>query len=351
MTIHVGVIGYGLAGRIFHTPFVSNAPGLTLTTVVSSDPAKVHRDYPGIQVVPTVAELLADPTIQLVVVATPNTTHADFARQAIQAGRHVVVDKPFTITSREADELIALAKQHQVLLSVYQNRRFDNDFQTIRQLLAAGTLGEINTYEVHYDRYKPVVEGKWRDQELPGSGVLYDLGAHLIDQALVLFGLPETVWANVLVQRERAQVDDYFHIVLGYPLTSVILHAGTMVRASGPHFQVHGATGSFIKYGMDAQEDALFAGVRPGSSGWGADSEPFYGTLTTDTGGLSVSGKVATLPGNYSAFYQQMAEAISDGKSVPVDPQESRNVIRIIELAGQSQREQRVVLFQENATE
>jgi scyllo-inositol 2-dehydrogenase (NADP+) len=349
MPINVGVIGYGLAGRIFHTPFVTSAPGLTLTTVVSSDPTKVHRDYPDVNVVATVPELLADPTIGLVVVATPNTTHADFARQAMLAGKHVVVDKPFTIDTREADELIALARQQGVLLSVYQSRRFDNDFQTIRQLVASDVLGAINTYEVHYDRYKPAVGEKWRDQELPGSGVLYDLGAHLIDQALVLFGLPETVWANVRAQRTGAQVDDYFHIVLGYPATAAILHAGSIVRASGPHFQLHGAKGSFIKYGLDSQEEALFAGLRPGSPGWGADPVAMYGELTVDAGTLPVTGKVTTLVADYTAFYQQMAEAIAEGKPVPVDPQDSRNAIRVIELARQSQQEQRVVPFQANA--
>jgi scyllo-inositol 2-dehydrogenase (NADP+) len=345
MSINVGVIGYGLSGRIFHTPFVTSAPGLQLTTVVSSDPAKVLRDYSEVRVVPTIAEMLADSTIGLVVVATPNTTHADFARQAILAGKHVVVDKPFTITSHEADELIALAEQHQVLLSVYQNRRYDNDFQTIRQLLASGVLGAINTYEVHYDRYKPLVGEQWRDQALPGSGVLYDLGAHLIDQALLLFGQPETVWASVRTQRGGARIDDYFHIVLGYPETDVILHAGALVRATGPHFQIHGAKGSFIKYGMDSQEEALFAGLRPGSQGWGADPEALYGHLTMEVGTLPITGTVTTLAGNYTMFYQQMAEAIAQGTSVPVDPRDSRNVIRVIELARQSQQEQRVVTY------
>lgn len=345
MAINVGVIGYGLAGRIFHTPFVTNAPGLQLASVVSSDAAKVLRDYPEVRVVPTVAELLADSTIGLVVIATPNTTHTEFARQAILAGKHVVVDKPFTITSREADELITLAEQHHVLLSVYQSRRYDNDFQTIRQLLASGTLGTVNTYEVHYDRYKPLVGEQWRDQPLPGSGVLFDLGAHLIDQALLLFGHPKTVWASVRAQRADARIDDYFHIVLGYPETDVILHAGSLARAPGPHFQIHGAKGSFIKYGMDSQEDALFAGLRPGSEGWGADTPALYGDLTIEIGELPMTGKVTTLAGDYTLFYQQMAEAIISGASVPVDPQDSRNVIRVIELAQQSQQEQRVTSF------
>jgi scyllo-inositol 2-dehydrogenase (NADP+) len=345
MAINVGVIGYGLSGRIFHTPFVTSAPGLQLATVVSSDAAKVLRDYPEVRVVSTVAELLADSTIGLVVVATPNTTHVEFARQAILAGKHVVVDKPFTISSHEADELIALADQHHVLLSVYQNRRYDNDFQTIRQLLASGALGAINTYEVHYDRYKPLVGEQWRDQPLPGSGVLYDLGAHLIDQALFLFGHPRSVWASVQAQRAGARIDDYFHIVLGYPQTDVILHAGSMVRAPGPHFQIHGAKGSFIKYGMDSQEDALLAGSRPGELGWGADMPAFYGELTIEVGELPVTGKVTTLAGDYTLFYRQMAEAITTGSSVPVAPRDSRNVIRVIELAQQSRQEQRAITF------
>ncbi len=345
MTVSVGLVGYGLAGAVFHAPLITRVAGLTLAAVVSSDAAKVQRDYPGMRVEPSLERLLADETITSVVIATPNTTHVDFARQAILAGKHVVVDKPFTIHAAEADELIALAQQHHVLLSVYQSRRWDNDFLTIRHLLATHLLGEISTYEGHYDRFRPEVADRWRDQALPGSGMLYDLGSHLIDQALTLFGLPTTVRADVQALRPGAVVDDYFHLTLGYPRLNVILHSGIIVREPGPRFQIHGTKGSFIKYGLDSQEDALKAGQRPGAPGWGADNAADYGRVTLDVGGITINGTIPTLRGGYEGFYQSWAAAISDGQPVPVDPVDSRNVIRVIECALQSQAEQRTIPF------
>jgi scyllo-inositol 2-dehydrogenase (NADP+) len=214
-------------------------------------------------------------------------------------------------------------------------------------VLETGLLGEIATYEAHYDRYRPIVHDRWRDKALPGSGTLYDLGAHLIDQALFLFGTPETVWGEVRAQRKGAVTDDYFHLVLAYPQTAVILHAGSLVREPPPHFQLHGSKGSFIKYGLDSQEDALKAGKRPGDPGWGQDEARFYGELTTDVGELTIHSKVTTLPGHYEAFYQGMVEAIMQGKPAPVAPEDARNTILGIECALRSQREQRVIAFQE----
>ena len=273
MTIHVGLVGYGMSGSVFHAPLIEYIPGLTLKTVVSSDPAKVQRAFPTISVVPTLDDLLIDKDISLVVIATPNQTHYPLAKQALAAGRHVVVDKPFVVSSQQADELIALAQTHHVLLSVYQNRRWDNDFLTLRHLLETHVLGDISTYEAHYDRYRPVVRNRWREEAGPGTGVLYDLGAHLIDQALVLFGMPATVWADIRAQRVSAKTDDYFHLVLGYPECAVILHSGSLVRESGPHFQVHGSKGSYLKYGLDPQEDALKVGQLPNDSMWGLEQE------------------------------------------------------------------------------
>ena len=343
MTIHVGLVGYGMSGSVFHAPLIEYLPELTLKTVVSSDPAKVQRTYPMVSVVPTLDLLLTDTDISLVVIATPNETHYALAKQALEAGKHVVVDKPFVLSSMQADELIALAHAHHVLLSVYQNRRWDNDFLTIRYLLETGVLGSISTYESHYDRYRPVVRNRWREQAIPGSGILYDLGAHLIDQALVLFGLPATVWADIRAQRVGAKTDDYFHIVLGYPERVAILHAGSLVRESGPHFQVHGSKGSYLKYGLDPQEDALKAGRLPNEPTWGRENEAMYGELTMSVGELAVKGKVPTLPGHYEAFYEGIVETIMYGKQVPVSPEDARNTIRVIEAARRSHEEQRTL--------
>ena len=346
MAIRVGLVGYGMAGSVFHAPLITSVEGLTLATVVSSNAAKVQQDYPDMDVVSTLAELLARDDIELVVIATPNGTHYEFARQALEAGKHVVVDKPFTIHTSEAEELIELAQRKQVVLSTFQNRRWDNDFLTIRALLKTGLLGELSTYEAHYDRFRPVVRNRWREQALPGSGMLYDLGAHLIDQALVLFGTPQTVLADVRAQRPGAVTDDYFHILLTYPQQQmVILHSGSIVRELPPHFQLHGNKGSFIKYGLDSQEDALKAGKRPGDAGWGQDDASQYGTLTTDVGNITIEGKVPTLPGHYEAFYQGIVAAITQGSPAPVNPHDARNTIRIIECALQSSNVLRAIAF------
>ncbi len=345
MTIYVGLVGYGMSGSVFHAPLIEYLPELTLKTVVSSDPTKVQRTYPMVSVVPTLDLLLTDTEIALVVIATPNETHYALAKQALEAGKHVVVDKPFVLTSQQADELIALAHAHHVLLSIYQNRRWDNDFLTIRYLLETDVLGSVSTYEAHYDRYRPMVRNRWREQAILGSGILYDLGAHLIDQALVLFGMPASVWADIRAQRVDAKTDDYFHIVLGYPECVAILHSGSLVRESGPHFQVHGSKGSYLKYGLDPQEDALKAGQRPNDPAWGRENEAMYGELTTSVGDLAVKGKVPTLPGHYEAFYVGIIEAITQGKQVPVLPEDARNSIRVIEAARRSHEEQRTLVL------
>lgn len=345
MAIRVGLVGYGLAGSVFHAPLIESVEGLSLAAIVTSQAEKVKRDYPDVGVVPAFEELLGRDDIGLVVIASPNVTHHDFARRALEAGKHVVVDKPFVIHAAEADDLIELARRREVVLSVFQNRRWDNDFLTVRHLLESGLLGEVTTYECHYDRFRPEVQKRWREEPLPGSGSLYDLGAHLVDQALVLFGTPESVWGDVRAQRPGAQVDDYFHLVLGYGRRRVILHAGSLVRETPPRFQLHGNKGSFIKYGLDPQEDQLKAGMRPGDAGWGEDEAALYGDLTIDIGDLVVKGKITTLGGHYEAYYQGMVEAITRGSPAPVAPGDARNTIRVIECALQSQQEQRVIAF------
>lgn len=347
MTIRVGLVGYGLAGSVFHAPLIGSVEGLSLVAIVTSQAERVMRDYPQVEVVPAFERLLERDDIDLVVVASPNVTHYKLARLAVETGRHVVVDKPFTIHAVEADDLIELARRQHVVLSVFQNRRWDNDFLTVRHLVSSGLLGEITTYESHYDRFRPAVQYRWKDQPTPGSGTLYDLGPHLIDQALLLFGTPRTVWADVQAQRDGAQIDDYFHIVMGYERLRVILHAGSLVRETPPRYQLHGSRGSFIKYGLDPQEDQLKAGMRPGDAGWGRDDAALYGDLTIDAGGLEIKGNVTTLDGRYEAYYQSIVEAITQGKPAPVAPEDARNVIQVIKCALQSQEEQRVIAYDE----
>jgi scyllo-inositol 2-dehydrogenase (NADP+) len=341
--IGVGLVGYGLSGSVLHAPLIDAEERLRLVVVASRRSGRIQSDFPGVRVVATSAELLEDPAVELVVVAAPNTVHHELAGAALRAGRHVVVDKPFVNQTAEADELIALAQAEGRLLSVFQNRRWDNDYLTIERCVRADLLGRVSSYVARYDRFRPHPKGSWREQDQPGSGVLYDLGAHLIDQALHLFGLPATVMADVGAQRPGAVVDDYFHMLLGYGQLRVILHAGSLVRARVPHFEVHGDKGSFVKYGMDPQEEALRSGRRPGDPGWGTEPSDRYATITTEAPGLELTGRLASVPGAYEAFYAGMAAAILRESQVPVPPEEARNTIWMIECALRSSREGRVI--------
>jgi scyllo-inositol 2-dehydrogenase (NADP+) len=338
--IGVGLLGYGMAGSIFHAPIINAVPELTIRTVLTSRSADVARDLPQARATTDVAEIFADPAIDLVVVATPNTTHLELATRALRAGKHVVVDKPLTTTRSDADALVALAAETGQLLSVYQNRRWDGDFLTLRGLIDAGRLGEVWTYEAHYDRFRPAIKAGWREEPAPGSGLLFDLGSHLIDQALTLFGMPETVSADVVAQRAHARVDDYVHLVLGYGRRRAILHASTLVCEPGPHFAVHGDAGSFIKYQMDAQEADLKAGLTVATPDWGRSDPSADGLLVTADGSRE---RIPTVPGNYPAFYAAMVAAINGTGPVPVTPQAARDVITIIELAQRSAAEGRTI--------
>jgi scyllo-inositol 2-dehydrogenase (NADP+) len=339
-TMNVGLIGYGMAGAIFHAPVIAAVEDLRIKSVMTSRGADVARDLPQAVAVESAAEIFADPAIELVVIATPNTTHFELAREALLAGKHVVIDKPMTTSAADADALIALAVERGRLLSVYQNRRWDNDFLTLRSILGTGRLGHVYTYEAHYDRFRPAIKPGWRERPQPGSGLLFDLGSHLIDQALVLFGMPETVMADVYEQRPDARVDDYFHIVLAYRDRRAILHASTIVRELGPHFALHGDGGSFLKYGLDSQEAALKAGRPAGGPDWGRDDPAAYGTFVDADGTREL---IETLPGSYPAFYAAMAAAIAGNGAVPVPAEAARDVIAVIELARRSAAERRTL--------
>ncbi len=343
--IRTAIIGYGLAGSVFHAPIIRAVEGLALTKVVSSDPAKVLRDHPDVDVVASPDALFADPDVDLVVIATPNTTHYPLARQALEAGKHVVVDKPFVIRAEEGLRLVELAKKQGRVLSVYQNRRWDNDFLTVKKLVNGGLLGDVHTYQAHYDRFRPEVRNRWREQNLEGSGILYDLGSHLIDQALHLFGLPQTVWADLAVQRTGGQAVDYFHLVLDFGATKAILHAGSLVKQPGPRYQVHGSKGSFLKYGIDSQEELLRQGKRPGAAGWGEDRPEWYGELTTEVGDVTLTSKIPTETGCYEAYYRSIVRAIAGDGEVPVDARDAVHTIRVIECAMRSSQEKRTVPF------
>jgi scyllo-inositol 2-dehydrogenase (NADP+) len=339
----VGLIGYGLAGSALHGPLIDAEPGLRLQMVASRHPERVSADFPEVRVVATPAELLEDPAVELVVVAAPTAAHHQLATQALGAGRHVVVEKPLAARAAEADELIRLAERRGRLLSVFHQRRWDGDFLTVRRCLEAGVLGQASVYVARWDRFRPRPEGGWRERDQPGSGVLYDLGAHLVDQVLCLFGLPVTVSADVGTQRAGVASDDWFHLLLGYGRLRVVLQAGSLVRVPGPRFEVHGDRGSLVKHGLDPQAAALEAGRRPGDPGWGLEPEERHASLTTELEGLQVSGRLVTVPGAWQTFYRQIAAAILGQGQVPVPAAAARDTVRVLECALASSQQGRVV--------
>lgn len=328
--IGVGLVGYGMSGSVFHAPLISCVDRFRIAGVVTSRINQVQRELPDVQIAATPAALFEDPSIALVVIATPTATHFELARAALLAGKHVVVDKPFTATSEEAGILIDVAAERGAILSVFHNRRWDNDYLTVKKFIAEGRAGNLYSYEAHFDRFRPQLKGGWREQALPGSGILYDLGSHLIDQALQLFGKPDFIQADVARQRKGAQSDDYFHLVFGYGRLRVILHASMVVRELGPRYAVHGDAGSFVKFGIDPQEDDLKAGKRPGDPTWGLDVVENYGVFRRADG---TAEPVETERGAWERYYEGIADAVLDGAPVPVDPADARDVIGLIEEA------------------
>ncbi|WP_191561294.1 oxidoreductase [Metabacillus idriensis] len=343
--IKVGIVGYGLSGATFHTPLLSVLEQFEIAKVVSSNKEKVQQDLKDAVVVSSLEEVLEDNAIDLVVITTPSGLHYEMAKQSLMAGKHVILEKPMVVETWEAEELICIAEEKKLLLSVYHNRRWDNDYLTVSKLINDGVLGEINTYQVHFDRFRPAVRDRWREKQGPGSGMLYDLGSHLIDQALHLFGWPQFVMADVFAQRENAETDDYFHIILGYEKLRVILHSGSIVPFNGPRFQVHGSKGSFIKYGLDGQEAALKEGKKPLDNSWGADDSQFYGQLVTIEGEIEEHKTIETLHGSYVSYYKKMAKSIIEGETAPVTANEGLSVIKIIDAAFKSSKEKKAVYF------
>ena len=325
--IGVALVGYGYAGKTFHAPLIAAADGLRLHTVVSSQAETVAADWPDAKVVADLDAALADPEVELVVIAAPNALHAPLARQALEAGRAVVVDKPFTLTAAEARDLAALAEARGLLLSVFHNRRWDADFLTLQALIAEGRLGRIVRFESHFDRFRPQVRDRWREADTPGAGVWYDLGPHLIDQALVLFGRPLGITADLAVVRDGGRATDYAHAVLRYDGFRAILHADMLSAAPDLRFSVQGDRAAWIESGLDIQEDQLKATGRAGGEGWGLDPRP----------GMLVDGETgAHTPvegpnGDYRRYYGQIALALRGQAPNPVSPDQAVAVMEVLE--------------------
>jgi predicted dehydrogenase len=340
--IDVGLIGFGLSGRAFHAPVVRAVPGLRLAAILQRSGNEAAQLYPDVPIVRSIDELLARPEIRLLVIATPNDTHYSLARHCLEAGRDVVVDKPFTPTLKEALELVQLARERGRLLTVYQNRRYDGDFQAVRQIVGEGCLGRIVRFESNYDRFRPKLKpGAWRERSLAGAGIFFDLAPHLIDHALLLFGLPQALHADIRIEREHAVVDDSFDLTFYYPRDfRAVLRATMLAAATRPRFLVHGSNGAYVKQGFDVQEPKLRAGRIP----W--EETPTPAELEENSGVFTLASDVGTViqrrippgPGDYRAYYANVRDALLGGAELAVSPQHALNVMRILELARESSK-------------
>src|ERR1700720_5062528 len=338
--IDVGLIGFGLAGRAFHAPVIRATPGLRLAAILQRHGNEAAEKHPDVRVVRSVEELLDIPEIRLVGIATPNETHAPIARQCLEAGRDLVVDKPFATTLNEAAGLVELARKCGRLITVYQNRRYDGDYQTIRQIVADGTLGRIVRFETNYDRFRPELKpGAWRERVGPGSGVLFDLAPHLIDHALVLFGLPEAVTADVRVERAVAVVDDAFDVMLHYPAgTRAVLRSTMLAAAPRPRFVLHGTRGAFCKQTFDPQEINLRRGYIPENGAWGVEPQEDWGVLTTIENDIVIKRSVPSATSDYRDYYANVRDAILGRATLAVTPEHALDVMRVLEMAQESSR-------------
>ena len=335
--IKTALLSYGMSGEVFHGPLLQAHKGFEIVSILQRSNAKPARH--GYPVLHEYEVILNDEDVELIVVNTPNETHYRYALQALQAKKHVIVEKPFTVNVQEADELIAVAKENNRLLSVFQNRRWDGDFLTVKKVIEAKLLGQLVECEIHYDRFRNYIEANtWKEEAKPGTGILYNLGSHLLDQALVLFGMPRFIDARLGIQRPGGRVDDFFDIRMEYEGFFAILKSSYLVREQGPRFILHGTEGSFVKSGIDPQEQALKEKKIPGTKGWGADSRESWGKLNTAIGGEHIESPYETVPGNYLSFYDNIYDALCGGKPLAVKPEEARNVILLIEACQESNR-------------
>lgn len=342
--IQTALCSFGMSGWVFHAPFIQHNPGFNLYGVVERTKNLAVEKFPAIKTFRSLEAMLADDQIELVIVNTPNLTHYEFAKMALLAGKHVVVEKPFTPTVEQGEELIAIAKDKNVQLSVYHNRRFDSDFRTVKSIVREGLLGEMIDASIHYDRFVPELSYKvHKETPAKGVGCLYDLGSHLIDQALQLFGMPDAVFADSMINRPGSSVDDYFDIKMFYPTHRVTIKSSYFVREPLPGFVLHGRKGSFLKHRADVQEAALQAGKSVDTENWGIEPDEKQGFLHTESDDGIIKSSIPTLVGNYGDFYAGIYEAIRNGAPLPVTAEEGLHVIKVIEAALESHQHQTVV--------
>ncbi|MBC6491268.1 Gfo/Idh/MocA family oxidoreductase [Flavihumibacter stibioxidans] len=342
--IKTGICSYGMSGKLFHAPFIQNHPGFELAAIVERHKTESRERYPQSALVRSFEELLKDDTLQLIVVNTPVQTHFEYVKAALEAGKNVVAEKPFTVNAAEAGKLEALAAKKNLLLTVYQNRRYDGDFRALKKVVQENQLGDIREVEFRYERYRVQPSGKeHKEGALPGAGILHDLGAHLVDQSLQLFGWPEAVFADIWTMREQVAANDYFELLLYYPRMRVRLKATVVARETPPAFILHGMKGSFLQERSDLQEAQLLAGVEPSIESWCAPAGKPDGLLHTTIDGKDIREETWSKPGNYMGFYDDVWKALTGIGPNPVPAGDAVKSMKIIDAALESMAKQSVI--------
>lgn len=345
LSVNVGLAAYGMSGAVFHAPLITSHPGLNLKKVLERSGSQRSKErYPNLNVVKNFSDILNDEEIELVIINTPEYTHFELSKEALSAGKHVVVEKAFTTTSSEAEKLIDLAKDKGRVLSVFQNSRFHGDFLTIQEIINNNLLGKLVEMEIHYDRFRNFIrQSTWKEDPKTGAGNLYNLGSHIIDQVLVLFGMPDSLYGDIRIQRPGGQVDDNFEVIMNYNNLKVTLKSSYLVKEPGPRYILHGTEGSFVKYGTDPQEAFLQAGKSPLLPDYGVEPEEHWGKLNSQVGRLHFQGKIETIRGSYLNYYDNIYNAIRKNEDLLVKPEQAKQTITIIEAAIKSNEEGRVV--------
>lgn len=342
--IKTALLSYGMSGKVFHAPFIELHEGFELLGSWERSKKLIQVDYPNVKSYESLDAILKDDSIELVIVNTPVDTHFEYAKKVLEAGKHALVEKAFTTTVAEAQELADLAQSNGLKLCVFQNRRWDSDFKTVQKVINEGLLGELVEAEFHFDRYNPILSPKVHKETVnDGAGILKDLGPHLIDQALCLFGLPKAVSGDIRITREHSLVDDWIDLTLFYADFRVRLKASFFVREAHPAFTVHGKKGSFLKPRGDVQEDELKLGKKPNLQEWGTESESLQGLLHIEKNGEAFREKIPTLQGNYYTLFDELYQAIVDNTVEPVTAQDGVNVMKVIEATIESNATRKVI--------
>lgn len=341
--IKTDLLSYGMSGKYFHAPFINLHQGFKLIGAWERSKKNIQKDYPAVKSYDTIEGLLAGDA-ELVIVNTPVETHYQYAKQVLLAGKHALVEKAFTATAAQAEELKAIADEKNLKLCVYQNRRWDSDFRTVKSVLEQNILGDIIEAEIHFDRYNPLLSPKaHKEVATPGAGVLWDLGSHIIDQAVQLFGMPHSVFADLRKTRQNSLIDDWFDIVLYYDSLRVRLKAGLFMREPVPSYIIHGTKGSFLKHRGDVQEDELKLGKNPTDTDWGTEPEALAGIIHTEKNGEVIKATVQTLQGNFTELFDGLYIAITENREVPVPAADGIKTMKIIDAALASSAQRKII--------